>query len=788
VAAPREHAAQVPVSLGPRPALLAGREDLLADLRDRLAGGDGSGPRVVTLYGLGGAGKTSVAVEYAHRHLAEVGLAWQFPAEDPALLLADFARLAAQLGAWEVVDARDPVASVHAALAAFPNEWLVVLDNAQDQEAVHRFLPPAGRGRVLITSQSAAWSPNWAMEVPVLDQEVAAEFLVNRTGDRNEQAAEELAAGLGGLPLALEQAAAYIQATGTTLAGYLSMFWDRRDDLLARGQAAGHPANVAATLGLALSRLSAEAPAAAGLLRLLACLAPEPVPLTLLLADAQAAGELDADVAATVGPLLGDRVAAGDAVAALRRYSLVTLAGDGLVLVHRLVQHATLARLSADAADRWQQAAAVLVEVAIPADTRLPAAWPMCAVLMPHARTVLGLTSGGMGRIADYLGHSGSYPATRDLFQQIVDAHRDDDAYGPEHPHTLVHLDNLAFFTGEAGDAAGAGGQYAALLPTFERVLGSEHPDTMTVRGNLARWTGQAGDPAGARDQYAALLPIDDRVLGPEHPDTLAARANLANWTAVAGDAAGARDQYAALLPIDERVLGSGHRETLAARGNLANWTGQAGDAAGARDQYAALLPTFERVLGPEHPDTITVRGNLARWTGQAGDAAGAFDQFAALLPTFERVLGPEHPDTITVRGNLANWTGQAGDAAGARGQYAALLPTHERVLGPEHPGTLAICAHLALWTGVAGNAAGARDQYAILMPICERVLGPPHPETLAVRVSLALWTGAAGDAAGARDQFAALLPTFERVLGPEHPDTLAVRANQTYWAEQGGG
>ena len=142
--APREHAAQLPVSVPPRPALLAGREELLADLDARLTAGPGPGPRVVALHGLGGAGKTSVAVEYAHRHLAEVGLAWQFPAEDPTLLLAEFARLAAQLGAREVVDARDPVASVHAVLAAFPAGWLLVFDNAEGQEAVQRFCRPLG--------------------------------------------------------------------------------------------------------------------------------------------------------------------------------------------------------------------------------------------------------------------------------------------------------------------------------------------------------------------------------------------------------------------------------------------------------------------------------------------------------------------------------------------------------------------------------------------------------------------------------------------------------------------
>jgi hypothetical protein len=256
---------------------------------------------------------------------------------------------------------------------------------------------------------------------------------------------------------------------------------------------------------------------------------------TLLLADAQIAGKLAPGVAATVGPLLGDRVVAGDAIAALRRYSLVTQAGDGLVLVHRLVQHVTLAQVSADVAAQWKQAAAALVEAAIPADTDLRAAWPVCAVLLPHARAVLDLTGDGMWRVAQYLGYSGSYPAGRGLLQLIADAHSEDDAYGAEHPNTLAARAELASFTGNAGDAAAARDQLAALLPVYERVLGPEHPETLAARASLASFTGNAGDAAGARDQFAALLPMRERVLGPEHPETLAARANLGYWTEAAG-------------------------------------------------------------------------------------------------------------------------------------------------------------------------------------------------------------------------------------------------------------
>jgi hypothetical protein len=631
----------------------------LADLDAMLVGAGDARPRIVALCGLGGAGKTSMAVEYAYRHLAEVGLAWQFAAEDGTVLVAGFGELAAQFGERGVADARDPVVSVHAVLAGSAVPWLVIFDNAADLASVAAFLPPAGPGRVLITSQNAAW-PGQVLDVPMLGQDAAAGFLVSRSGDPDRRAAWALAGVLGGLPLALEQAAAYVQATGGTLAGYLAVFRRRRADVLGRGDPAGYPETVATTWTLAFEDLRA-APGAAGLLQLLAFCAPEAIPLRLLLQPRPGlAGRLGEDVAPVLEPLLEDPLAAGDAIAALRRYSLINPPAEGSVSVHRLVQAVTADQMPGELASQWRQAAAALIEAAVAADVNLPQAWPTCAKLLPHAQAVLDLTSGGMWQIAQYLGSSGSYPAARDLFQLIADAHSEDDAYGPEHRDTMAARGNLASQTGEAGDAAAARDQFAALLPVFERVLGPEHPDTLTTRHNLARWTGEAGDAAAARDQYAALLPVRERVSGPEHPDTMATRHNLARWMGRAGDAAAARDQYAALLPVRERVSGPEHPDTLTTRGNLASWTGRAGDAAAARDQYAAVLPVRERVLGPEHPHTLTTRGNLARWTGEAGDAAAARDRYAALLPVVERVLGPEHPDTQATRRDLANWTEQA--------------------------------------------------------------------------------------------------------------------------------
>src|SRR5262249_26098202 len=186
-----------------------------------------------------------------------------------------------------------------------------------------------------------------------------ADYLVRLTEDADRGSALELAGELGGLPLALEQAAAYIRATASSLARYLMLLRQRRPDLLARGEAEEAGKAVATTWSLAFTQLERSAPAAVGLLRLLACCAPEAIPFRLLLQPRPGLeNDLGGDVAAVLTPLLEDELKVDAAVAALRPYSLVTPSGDGLVSVHRLVQAVTLAQGLADVASPWEQAAA----------------------------------------------------------------------------------------------------------------------------------------------------------------------------------------------------------------------------------------------------------------------------------------------------------------------------------------------------------------------------------------------------------------------------------------------
>lgn len=465
----------------------------------------------------------------------------------------------------------------------------------------------------------------------------------------------------------------------------------------------------ATALAPELSELADRAPAAADLLRLLAFLGPESLPLGLLLAGARALFAApqqlpDPAAAAVISSLSADPAAAGHAVTVLRRFGLLSAAAGGREVIPRPVRAAIRAQLATQQADFWRQVGAAVIDAALSADPQAPASWPSYVALLPHAHATLDPTGDGMGRVARYLGYSGHYLAARDTCRQIADALTAHDSHGAEHPRTLA------------------------------------------AHRQAARWTGMAGQASEARDQLTALLPVTERVLGPDHPDTLAARRELARWTGEAGDAAGAREQCVALWPAVERVLGGDHLDALAVRSELACWSGQAPDTPDARDQCAALLSIYELIAGPGNASVVLDRRMFPDVPDLEQAAASARYQFGLLHRIYERLLGGDHPDTFAVWGSQNTLFGDAGHVDHARTQFALLLQRSKRILGPGHPDILHTRHELARFTGIAGDAAEARDQLTALLPVTERVLGPDHPRTLTTRAGLAYWTHQATD------------------------------------------
>ena len=534
-----------------------------------------------------------------------------------------------------------------------------------------------------------------------------------------------------------------MQASGRTVGSTWGCSGRGGPSCSTRGDPAGYDKRVTTTWALAFAALGGEGPAA-GLLRLVACCAAEDIPLDVLLRPGLAAEDFDAVVGPVLVPLLDDELARDEAVAGLRRFSLISAPRGGLISVHRLVQAITLDQLPEEEAEAWRRAAAAVIGAALPGDPEDPGCWPVFAVLLPHAQAALDPASDGMDQVARYLGASGSYAAALAVQQQVL--HAREEIRGAEHPDTLTACADLARWTGRAGDPAGARDQFAALVPVIERVLGAGYSGTFSARSNLAYWTGRAGDPAGARDQFAALVPVIERVLGAEHPGTLTARSNLARWTGAAGDAAGARDQSPRCCrsasgspapstprhsPTDPTwPITPGRRGIRPGPGTSSpRWCrSSSGSWAPGTPRHSPPAPTWP--AGPGRRGMRPGPGTSSpRWCRSAsGSPAPSTPPRSPSAPTWptgpgrrgmrpgpgtssprccRSASGSSAPSTPTRSPTAPTWPagpGEAGDAAGARDQFAALVPVRERVSGAEHPATLTTRASLAHWTRLAQN------------------------------------------------------------------------------------
>ncbi|WP_066376498.1 tetratricopeptide repeat protein [Herbidospora mongoliensis] len=779
------------------------RADLLERLHERVVG---QGVAVVdAVTGTPGVGKSLLAASYAWacQRVGWLVIAW-INAETEEQIVAGLAGLARRLGLFDPDDdAHTAAVKARDWLAAADEPALLVFDNATDVGQVKKWCPATGATRILITTRNRAFHTLYeAVDVGVFTPGQATAFLHQRTGSTSP-GAEEVAAELGLLPLAVGQAGAYIHRRRLTYPAYLGLLRGYPLDRYLPHTAEGYPHGTAAAILLSVDQAEQTIPGAHDMLELLAVLAEAGVPRAVLYGTTDP--HLDPADTEGVDQVLADLVDT----------SLISFSEDGTtVLMHRLTSrvlreraHHTPTTTSSDSETGGNagdgesgenrlthvldNAIALLdrFNTHIPYDAATWTARSAVEALIEQTTALYSLVT-AFGDLPEPLlvlrAWCGRYlqdladlaRATPLLQQNLADFER---VLGGDHPSTLGSRNNLASAYRAAGDLGRAIPLYEQTLADRERVLGGDHPSTLTSRNNLASAYQATGDLGRAIPLHEQTLADSERVLGGDHPSTLGSRNNLAATYESAGDLGRAIPLHEQTLADSERVLGGDHPSTLGSRNNLAATYESAGDLGRAIPLHEQTLADSERVLGGDHPSTLGSRNNLAYAYQAAGDLGRAIPLYEQNLADQVRVLGVDHPDALSSRNNLALAYQAAGDLGRAIPLYEQNLADRERVLGGDHPATLTSRNNLAAAYEAAGDLGRAIPLYEQTLADLVRVLGGDHPSTLGSRNNLASAYQAAGDLGRAIGLYEQTMADQVRVLGVDHPDTLNSRNNLAY-------
>jgi tetratricopeptide (TPR) repeat protein len=717
--------------------LLKGRDD---ELRSLDAGQTTAITQAQTIYGLGGIGKTRLAVEYAWRSGERYDAAFFVVAESPQALRANLAHLARpnllDLPEHGAAAAEQSLAAVLRWLREH-DRWLLILDNIdtpEAQTAVMEILPSLATGRVLVTSRIRDWAPVVHRQLlERLGPDEAQHYLLDRTaGDRvpaadDRELARRLADKLGGLPLALAQAAAYIAHYQTSLADYLQSWQKERDEVLTWHDPAvmQYPASVAATWQTTFRQLC---PRATAVLRLAAFLASDPIPAAIF-------EQGDAIVAEAVG-LLGEETArppgndtlkgalndtVKDAIASLAACSLVTRKGTGFT-VHRMVQEVLRARIPEARQRDWIERSLRLVAAGCPAESDDVRTWQTWDLLRPHAARIVRFadregihhpTSELMSRLALLYFSKGLAAEAEPLMRRALQI--EESCFGPRHPNVASRLNNLALLLEDTNRLTDAEPLLLRALAIDESACGLQHPNVARDLNNLAQLYQDTHRLAEAEPLLRRALEIDERCYGPRHPTVAVRLNNLARLLRAAHRLADAEPLIRRALAIDEDASGPQHPEIAIDLNNLAQLLQATGRLADAEPLLRRALAIDEAACGPQHPNVAIRLNNLARSLSAAGRLADAEPLMRRALEIDERTLGAHHPDVALVLNNLALLLRDTQRPHEAEPLMRRAVEIFEGSLGTDHPKTrtarknlTALCkANVCEEAGVAGGGTG---------------------------------------------------------------------------------
>src|SRR6266487_4085585 len=778
----------------PRNTFFTGREDLLATLVSHLRAYQPaalSQPQAMS--GLGGVGKTQLAVEYAYRYAQDYEVVLWSAADSRETLISGFVELANLLNLPErnEADQSKSVAAVKHWLGSH-GKWLLILDNADDLSLLNDFLPSVRPGHILFTTRAHALGGlATRIEVGTPTQQIGMLLLLRRAGllaldaplEQAEEAdrvgAQQLWQALGGLPLALDQAGAYIEEAQCSVQDYLQLFQEQPPELLKQrgGILQDHPDSVYTTLSLSIGAAVQRDAAVVDLLRVCALLHPDGIPEELFRQGASHLGS-------ALAPACANLLAWNRLLATVSAYSLLyRQPAEKTLSMHRLVQAVLQDGMPEPEQAMWTERIIAVLKTAFP-DPRKHTTWNACERLVPHVLTCTmrtrswkdphrGLAS-LLSKTAGYLAKRAQYLEAEPLYQRALHIH--EQKLGPKHPQTAHSLVNLATLYREQRRYTEAEAFYQRALQIWEQAQGAEHPDGAYALHGLATLYRERGKYAEAELLCQRALRVREQARGPEHPDVAYPLTDLATLYREQGKYTEAESLYQRALRIRELAHSPEHPQVVYPLTGLATLYREQGRYTEAEPLYKQAVHIWEQVRGPEHPQVAYSLHGLATLYREQGKYAEAELLCQRALHIREQAQGPEHPDLAYSLQSLATLYREQGKYAEAELLYRRALRILEQMLGPEYPNVARLLTDLAILYRKQGKDVEAEGLYQQALHICEHCLGAQHPETAEALHNFAVFNHAQGNKDEAEYLYQGALAVREQTLGPKHPKTVTTR------------
>jgi tetratricopeptide (TPR) repeat protein len=753
------------------------------------------------LSGLGGIGKTQMAIEYAYQHAPEYAAVFWIGADTYETLTASFISIAELLNLSEKQE--QDQSKVVAAVLRWLNshlEWLLIYDNVEDIEMVKRFLPNSRSGAILLTTRiHALGTLAQTIEVMQMSQQEGINFLSRRAKLLNSETSSTLLSAaesesvktivelMDGLPLALDQAGSYIEATKCSLSEYQRLFQSAGLRLLDERDAyADHPSSVARTFALAFAQLKKNNLAAADLLTVCAFLAPEAIPETFFIEGAVYLGP-------TFETLVADPLQFNAAIKVLLTYSLIQRNSTTQTLtVHRLVQVVLKEGISLREQKEWNLRALAAINTVFP-EGKDVSSWYQCERLVVHVFQCVNYTESWeqaseeiatlLFKTGQYLIERGRYAEAELLLKRSVWTW--EQLQGSEHILVVPSITMLGRVYYRQGKYKDADPLLRKALEIRERVQGMAHPDLaylLNMQGNVYRDQARYEEAEAA---YRRSIQIGKQKQGTEYIDLASPLNGLGNVYMSQERYEEAEAAYQQSIQIEEQEYGTEYIGLAHQLSNLARIYLEQGKYEETERLLKRALHIREQVLGKEHPLVAYPLNGLGDLYYDQGRYEDAESLLKDAMRIWEQASGEMYPNLAYPLCTLGSIYQKRGNYGEAERLYLRAVNIREQQLGKEHPDLVASLTML-------GSVYCEQDRYEEAEPVlqrslflCHQYLSPLHPEFAETLYQLAHFYQVQQQTTQALTFYQQALTIYEQVLGLQHPKTNTTRITYIHFLRE---